>query len=125
MIHYPQLRNQPTYKVAHYRKANKKEPVREWIKKLNQSEKSIVLEKIKTLEFRWPLGLPLVKKLNKSLWELRIKTNKRQLRIIFLVDKKRKILLLLHGFVKKDQKTPKRELETALKRLANYENRSS
>src|SRR5258708_9208809 len=59
---------------------------------------------------------PLSKYLEAGLWELRVKTGTNILRIIYTF-KKGQIVILLHIFVKKDQKTPAGELETARKRL--------
>ncbi|WP_323034230.1 type II toxin-antitoxin system RelE/ParE family toxin [Pararhodobacter sp.] len=48
------------------------EPVREWLKALPASERRTIGEDIKTVQFGWPLGMPLVRKLAKDLWEIRI-----------------------------------------------------
>lgn len=63
-----------------------------------------------------PLGMPIVKKLDVNLWEVRSHiTDKKIARVIFTVY--RSTMVLLHGFIKKSQKTPKSELELAKKRL--------
>ena len=56
------------------------------------------------------------KHLESGLWELRVKAGTDILRIIYTFEKGQ-IIILLHGFVKKDQKTPASELEMARKRL--------
>jgi len=71
------------------------------------------LEKIKFREYHRE---PLSKALGGSLWELRIRSGSDILRIIYTFAKGRKIILL-HGFVKKKQKTPGKELTIARKRL--------
>ena len=72
-------------------------------------------EDIKDVEFSWPIGMPLVRALGGGLWEVRSSlTGGRIGRVLFCVE--RKCMVLLHGFVKKTQKTPQREIELALRR---------
>lgn len=59
---------------------------------------------------------PLSKHIEQGLWELRIKAGNDILRIIYTFDKGR-IIILLHIFIKKEQKTPVGELEIARKKL--------
>jgi phage-related protein len=56
-----------------------------------------------------------VRKLEKNLWEVRTNITDGIARVIFTVIGKQ--MVLLHAFVKKSQKTPKPDLETARKRL--------
>jgi len=91
------------------------EPVRDWIKSLTANEKQTIGEDIKTVQFGWPLGMPLVRKMDKDLWEVRIHLNNKIARILFtVVDSK---MVLLHGFIKKSQTTPKDDLDLAKQRL--------
>lgn len=62
---------------------------------------------------------PLSKYLETGLWELRIQARTDIARIIYSFTKGQ-IIILLHGFVKKQQKTPRSELETARKRLKEW-----
>ena len=59
--------------------------------------------------------MPLVRKLDKDLWEVRSLLPDRIVRIIFTTGERR--MILLHGFIKKSQKTPKGDLELAKTRL--------
>ncbi len=70
---------------------------------------------MKTAQFGWPLGMPLIRKLDTALWEVRSKLDSRIARVIFTVDEDK--MVLLHGFIKKSQKTPPRELGVAKQRL--------
>lgn len=80
-----------------------------------ESRKLIGMD-IKTIQLGWPLGMPLVRKLNDRLWEVRTDLGENIARVIFtLVDSD---LVLLHGFIKKSQKTPLVELHTAKRRKA-------
>ena len=100
--------------VLFYKTQSGKEPVREWLKSLTHDDKKIIGEDIKTVQFGWPIGMPVVRKLDKGLWEVRSRLNKRIARIIFTVEND--AMVLLHGFIKKSQKTPKDDLELAKKR---------
>ena len=100
--------------VVFFRSETGREPVREWLKSLPENERRVLGEDLKTLQFRWPLGMPLVRSLGDGLWELRSNLPTRIARCIFYVPEGR--ILLLHGFVKKTQKTPPADKAVALKR---------
>lgn len=91
------------------------EPVREWLKSLPYEEKKIIGQDIKTIQFGWPLGMPLVRKLDKNIWEVRSNLPNRIARILFTISGDK--MVLLHGFIKKSQKTPANDLELAKHRL--------
>ena len=63
--------------------------------------------------------MPLVDSLGKGLWEIRTKLNNRIARIFFIVRGKN--IVLLHGFIKKTQKTPSTELEIAMRRMKEFD----
>lgn len=90
------------------------EPVRDWFLTLSKDERKIVGDDILKIQYCWPIGKPLVDSLGHGLWEVRSQLGDKIVRIIFCIDNKK--MLLLHGFVKKTQKTPQQELELALKR---------
>lgn len=72
-------------------------------------------EDIKDVEFSWPIGLPLVRPLGRGIWEVRSNLpSGRIARTIFSIERGQ--LISLHGFIKKTQKTPQREIDLALKR---------
>ena len=109
------------WRIEYYESNNKKEsPVKDFIESLNINIQAKLAHTLDLLEeFGTNLGLPHVKKLKASkLWELRVlgKDNIRVLYIAFEV----KTFLLLHGFVKKKQKTDDKEISIALKRLDEY-----
>jgi phage-related protein len=92
-----------------------REPVRDWLKSLDLADRKITGEDIKDVEFAWPIGMPLCRNLDGGLWEVRSDlTNGRIGRVLFCVDAGR--MVLLHGFIKKTQKTPTSELDLAKKR---------
>ena len=59
--------------------------------------------------------MPLVRKLEPGLWEVRSHINTGIARVLFTVEGD--IMVLLHGFVKKSKKTPLDDLSLARKRL--------
>ena len=101
--------------AAFYQLPSGREPVREWLKALGPEDRKIIGEDIKDVEFSWPTGMPLVRSLGKGLWEVRSDlTQGRIARVLFCVQHGR--MVLLHGFIKKTQKTSDADLELALKR---------
>lgn len=101
--------------VAFFRTETGREPVREWLKTLPREDRRNIGQDIKAVQFGWPLGMPLVRKLDKDLWEIRSRLPERIARVIFTTGERR--MVLLHGFIKKSQKTPKEDLELAKNRL--------
>jgi len=61
-----------------------REPVREWLRDLPRRERKISGEDIMTVQFRWPLGMPLVDNLGAGIWEIRSKLPTRIARILFV-----------------------------------------
>ena len=105
----------PILSVAFFRTASGNEPVREWLKSLPREERRIIGEDIKTVQFGWPLGMPVVRKLDNGLWEVRSRLPNRIARVIFTTGEGR--MVLLHGFIKKSQKTQREDLELVKTRL--------
>jgi phage-related protein len=102
--------------VEFFRTAKGTEPVRDWLKSLEPADRKTIGEDIKTVQFGWPLGMPLVRKLETNLWEVRCNLRDRIGRVLFTV--RGSDMNLLHGFIKKSQKTPTADLQVARKRLA-------
>lgn len=95
------------------------EPVRDWLKELPTVDKKIIGEDIKTVQYGWPLGMPLVGYLGHGLWEVRSKISHGNIaRILFFMD--HHTMVLVNGFFKKAQKTPKSELDLAIHRKKRY-----
>src|ERR1700733_13440259 len=100
--------------VLFFRSEQGAEPVREWLLSLNKAERKIIGDDVLKVQYCWPIGKPLVGSLGSGLWEVRSRLSDRIARVIFYVDGR--AMVLLHGFVKKTQKTPNHELALALKR---------
>jgi phage-related protein len=102
--------------AAFYALPSGREPVREWLRSLDREDKKRIGEDIKDVEFSWPIGMPLCRALGNGLWEVRCNLTKGRIaRVLFCTRQQR--MVLLHGFVKKTQKTPAGDLNLALKRM--------
>jgi phage-related protein len=102
-------------RAAFYATASGKEPVRVWLKDLTAEDRKTLGEDIAAVEFTWPVGMPLVRPLKQGLWEVRSAlSGNRIARILFCQCGDR--MVLLHGFIKKSQKTPNEDLALARKR---------
>ena len=106
---------EPILAVSFFQTHTGREPVREWLKSLPREDRRIIGEDLKTVQFGWPLGMPLVRKLDADLWEVRSRLPSRIARLFFTCGEGR--MILLHGFFKQSQKTPREELELAKTRL--------
>jgi len=101
--------------AAFYQLPSGRQPVREWLKALVEADRKVIGEDIKDVEFSWPIGMPLCRPLGKGLWEVRSDLEGGRIaRVIFCIVNSQ--MVLLHGFIKKTQKTPEGDLELALKR---------
>ena len=108
---------QPILSVRFYATAAGNEPVREWLLDLSRDDRRSVGQDVKTAQYGWPLGMPLIRKLGPGLWEVRSSLEDGIARVLFTVDGR--MMVLLHGFVKKSQKTSAVDLRTAKQRLAD------
>jgi phage-related protein/predicted XRE-type DNA-binding protein len=104
-------------KVVFFQTDTGNEPVREWLKELSKDDCKIIGTDILTVQYAWPVGKPLVDNLGDGIWEVRSRLDNRIARTLFaLVNQE---IVLLHGFIKKSQRTPADELELAKKRKNN------
>lgn len=97
------------------------EPVRDWLKTLTSDDRKRIGEDIKTVEFGWPIGMPVCKFLGNGLCEVRSKLERNRIaRVLFYIDKKGR-MVLLHGFVKKTQNTPSEDLDLATGNMRRHQ----
>jgi phage-related protein len=82
---------------------------------LPSEEKREIGADINTVQFGWPIGMPVVDHLDGDIWEVRTRMATRIARVLFAVEGD--TMVLLHGFIKKERKTPKPELDLAKQRL--------
>ena len=71
MVHF-RLRPRPELSVFFYLSRSGCEPVREWLKEMSVEDRKVIGEDIKLVQFRWPLGMPLVRKIEPKLWEVAV-----------------------------------------------------
>ena len=91
--------------VIFFRTETGREPVREWLRGLDKADKQRIGTDIEKVQFRWPVSMPLVRKLETDLWEVRSNLRQKRIaRVLFTVADND--MALLHGFIKKTQKTP-------------------
>ncbi len=102
--------------VYFYKTSSGNEPVREWLKSLSKEDMKIIGFDIKTVQYGYPIGMPLTRILHNTggLEEVRSNITSGIARVIFYVANNK--MILLHGFIKKTQATPQKELDLAIKR---------
>ncbi len=93
--------DKPILTVIFYRTEAGNEPVREWLKSLKREDRRTIGEDIKTAQFGWPLGMPLIHKLEPGLWKVRSNLRQEIARVLLTVMGR--LMVLLHGFIKKSQ----------------------
>lgn len=76
----------PILDVRFYRTESGAEPVRSWLKGMAAVDRKTIGEDIKTVQFGWPLGMPLVDHLGGDIWEVRIKLDRRIARVLFATE---------------------------------------
>jgi phage-related protein len=115
------MSNEPILSVHFFFTNNRKEPVRDWLKEMDRENRKVIGEDIKLVQFRWPLGMPLVRKMEADLWEVRSKlSNNTIARTFFTVINNQ--MILLHGINKKSEKTPKKDLDLSRSRKKQWHN---
>lgn len=97
------------------------EPVRDWLKLLPAVDRKVIGEDMKTVQFGWPLGMPLVRSMGGGIWEVRIRLENRIARVLFVLEGS--TMVLLHGFIKKTQATSQSDLDLAKDRLKQLRRR--
>ncbi len=96
------------------------EPVREWLMELSRDDRREIGRGLMTLEFGWPIGMPLARPMGQALHELRIDlSGNRSARVLFYVDVEQR-LVLLHAFMKSSRATPKSDLDIARNRMKQH-----
>lgn len=106
--------------VHFYRSLAGADLVRDWLKSLSTVDRQILGRNLRLVELDWPIGMPLCRPLGGGLWELRTSlSGNRIARVIFCTAQGR--MVLLHGFIKKTQRTPQGDLELARTRQKEVE----
>jgi phage-related protein len=93
-----------------------REPVREWLNEMPRDDQRTIGRDIAKVQFGWPVGLPLCRPLSGGLWEVRSSLpSRREGRVLFGFHDG--MLIALHAFIKKRQKSAPEDLALARQRL--------
>jgi phage-related protein len=103
-----------------FRTAAGNEPVRDWLRDLPIPDRRAIGFDLERVQHRWPVGMPLARPMGKGLWEVRtMLPSRRTARLLFCFHDE--VLVALHAFIKKTQKTPPGDLHLALERKKELE----
>ncbi len=106
--------------LVFYRQAQGIEPVRAWLKMLNRADRFAIGQDLVRVQFRWPIGMPLCRSLDRGLWEVRTTMPSRRIaRVLFCLFEGE--LWALHAFTKKTPATPLADIEIARRRMKQLE----
>ena len=99
-----------------YHAASGASPVLDWLRSLPIEDRYVIGQDLARVEFGWPVGMPLCRSFGDGLWEVRSALpSGRAARLIVCAAAGE--LFVLHGFVKKTQKTPPKDLALSRKRM--------
>lgn len=112
------------HEVRYYLSSQGDNPVKKFLDSLQISQKAKVFRIFQAYQaYGLSSIIPHTKKLhNTPLWEIRV-LGKDSIRVLYAVQTKHAIVVL-HGFIKKSQKTPPKELAIALERHRDWIARS-
>ncbi|MDQ2946617.1 MAG: type II toxin-antitoxin system RelE/ParE family toxin [Acidobacteriota bacterium] len=115
------LERAPEVPVRFYRSDSGRQPVLEWLRGLDRDDRRAIGLDLMRVQFGWPIGMPLVRSLKDGLWELRSSLPSRRIARVILCFYDQ-TLIVLHGFIKKTQKTPASDLALAKRRMKEVTN---
>src|ERR1700712_423969 len=95
------------------------EPVRDWLRGMERLDRMAIGVDIKTVEYGWPIGMPVCRPMSQGLLEVRTRLKDRTARVLFCIRAGK--MILLHGFIKKSQNTPQGDLDLAVARKREVE----
>jgi phage-related protein len=109
-------------RASFFKTESGKEPVKDWLIAMTKEDRQKIGEDIKTIEFGFPIGMPVCRAMGKGLYEVRSNLTDRISRVLFFLEGDE--MILLHGFIKKTQKTSKEDLGLAIKRQTEFRNKA-
>jgi phage-related protein len=113
------------WSVEFYADADGDSPVLDWYESLDEKTKAKLIWIFQLLETNGiELGMPYIKPLGDKLYEVRADVNRNAFRVVYFLHTGRRFILL-HGFQKKTQKTPEKELARAKKCLEDFLERNT
>jgi phage-related protein len=108
--------NHKKIQARFYELPSGRKPVRDWLLDLTADDRRAMGHDIQTVEFGWPIGMPVCRPLGNGLYEVRSNLTDGTIgRVLFCIINNE--MVLLHSFVKKTQKTPPADLALARKRM--------
>ena len=103
-----------------WRSVSGSEPVRDWLNALPREDQRVIGRDIAKVQYGWPIGLPVCRPLGGGLWEVRSSLpSRREGRVMFGFHAS--MLIAVHAFIKKTQKTSPDDLSLARERLKDVE----
>lgn len=112
-------RQLPKFRASFFRTTAGAEPVRDWLLSLSRDDRREIGKDIAYVQYKWPIGKPRVDHLRGGVWEVRSRLANRIARVLFAVDGQE--IVLLHGFIKKTQRTPSTDMELAERRWKEWQ----
>lgn len=111
------MQNEPKKVPARfYRNENGTEPVRDWLQSLSRDDRKKIGADVATVEYGWPVGMPTCRPMGAGLWEVRTNLESNRIaRVLFCMAEGQ--MVLLHGFIKKTEKTPPADVNIARTRM--------
>jgi phage-related protein len=107
--------------LVFFRTAAGAEPVRDWLVGLDSDKCRAIGQDLMRVQYRWPVGMPLVRPLGKGLFEVRTDLpDTAAARVLFCFCEGK--LVALHGFLKKSQTIAVGDLKLARDRKRELEN---
>ena len=107
--------------VQLYKTEGGNEVIRDFLRGLPADDRKTVGEDLKTLQYGYPIGMPLCRPVGK-LWELHSSLpSKRELRLLWFFHKATQTIIVVHAFIKKTQKTPQKDINLGEARKGEYE----
>jgi phage-related protein len=106
--------------LVFFRNSAGSEPVRDWLKELDEAARRAIGTDLLRAQWRWPVGMPLCRPMGRGLWEVRTNLpQNRTARVLICFYQGR--LVALHGFIKKSRATPEGDLALARQRQKELE----
>ena len=109
----------PKFRATFYRSSSGRELVRDWLLSLPKEERRQIGKDIAYVQYKWPIGKPRVDHLWGGVWEVRTRLEHRIARVLFALSGQE--IVLLHGFIKKTQRTSTDDIKLAEKRWKEWQ----
>src|ERR1700693_3534978 len=110
------MKQSPEIPVRFYLTEAGRAPVLDWLRALDKDHRRAIGLDLMRVQFGWPIGRPLVGSLKDGLWEVRSSLPSQRIARLILCFHGQ-MLVVLHGFIKKTQKTPADDLALAKRRM--------